>query len=244
VPTPDQEATEPDGRSGPGFEARIARDGTVFDARDASLLRAVDANGSLNAAVEALGRSFAHAQRRIVAMDESFGQLLERHRGGAGGGGSELTPMARDLLARFNRLRAEFSGVTAAPYTELAGNVVDRSGELATVETGIGRVRALTPAGAERVQLSVRGDAITLTTRSETPDENRISALNRFSGTVASIETGETVATVELDIDGVALLRALVTRPSVDRLGLEPGVAAVASFKATTTRAIPRRSTE
>jgi len=70
------------------FEARIGAGEVVFDAEDARLLRAVDEHESLNAATEALGRSFAHAQRRIVALEEAFGTLLERRRGGAGGGGS------------------------------------------------------------------------------------------------------------------------------------------------------------
>ncbi|MDZ7701573.1 MAG: TOBE domain-containing protein [Halobacteriales archaeon] len=222
-----------------GFEARLGRGDTGFDARDAALLRAVDEHGSLNAAVEALGRSFAHAQRRVVALEEAFGRLVERRRGGAGGGGSELTDAARDLLARFDRLRAEFAGVAGAPHTVLAGEVVDRDGELASVDTPVGTVRALAPPDAAAVEVSVRADAVTLTAPGETPADDGTSARNRFAGTVAEVDAGETVATVTVSLDGGAELAALVTLASVERLGLEPGREAVATFKATATRAVP-----
>ncbi|HET7325577.1 MAG TPA: LysR family transcriptional regulator, partial [Halococcus sp.] len=105
------------------FDAHIDADGVVFGARDAALLRAVDEYGSLNRAADALERSFSHAQRRIVEIEEVFGPLVERRRGGPGGGGSELTDEARNLLARFDRLRADFSGVAEATRTVLEGQV-------------------------------------------------------------------------------------------------------------------------
>lgn len=223
------------------FEVRIAQAGTVFDPRDAELLRAIEESGSLNAAVDALGRSFAHAQRRIVDLEDAFGALVERRRGGTGGGGSELTATARALLARYSRLRAEFSGVAAAPHTVLPGTVIDRDGELASVETPIGPVRSLAPPGAEEVEVSLRGDAVTLNTADNGSDPAETSALNQFHGTVETIEPGQTVATVEFTVGTDTRLRALVTRSSLERLGLEPGAAVVATFKATATRAVPRR---
>lgn len=223
------------------FEVRIAQDGTVFDPRDAELLRAIDVTGSLNAAVDTLGRSFAHAQRRIVGLEDAFGSLVERQRGGAGGGGSELTATAGELLARFSRLRAEFSGVAAAPYTVLPGTVIDRDGELASVDTRIGPVRSLAPPGADELAVSIRGDAITLNAAADDPDPAATSALNRFPGTVETIDPGQTVATVEIAVETDTRIRALVTRSSLERLGLEPGSAVVATFKATATRAVPRR---
>lgn len=233
------EGTAPGREPAAGFEARIGRGETVFDERDAALLRAVDEHGSLNGAADALGRSFAHAQRRIVALEDSFGRLVERRRGGAGGGGSELTGAARDLLARFARLRAEFSGVAAAPHTVLTGAVVDRDGELATVETAIGPVRALASLDADRVEVSVRADAVTLNAVGEAPDHDGTSARNRFTGEVEALDAGETIATVVLALEDGVRITALVTLASVERLGLEPGAEAVATFKATATRAVP-----
>lgn len=222
-----------------GFEARIGRGETDFDARDAALLRAVDEHGSLNAAAGALGRSFAHAQRRVVALETAFGRLVERQRGGTGGGGSELTDTARDLLARFDRLRAEFSGVAAAPQTVLAGRVVDREGEIAAVMTDVGPVRALAPPEADHVEVTVRADAVTLHAPADVPEADATSARNRFMGEVVAVDPGETVATVALEVGTGVRLAALVTLASVERLGLEPGTPTVATFKATATRAVP-----
>lgn len=234
-PTDDTAGTEA------GFEVRIGSGSVDFDARDAALLRAIDANGSLNRAAESLGRSFAHAQRRIVELERAFGRLVERQRGGAGGGGSELTGAARALLARYDRLRAEFSGVAAAPLTVLGGRVVARDGELAVVETEAGRVQAIAPPDADRVDVTVRADAVTLTAPAEVPEDDGTSARNRFTGEVIDVDAGETIATVGLAVaDGVDLA-AVVTVASVVRLGLEPGTAAVATFKATATRAVPAR---
>lgn len=222
-----------------GFEARIGRGDVVFDDRDAVLLRAIDEHGSLNRAADALGRSFSHAQRRIVDLERAFGKLVARQRGGSGGGGSELTDSARTLLVRFDRLRAEFSGVAAVPQTVLAGRVVGRDGELATVETDAGPVRALAPPEADRVDVTVRADAVTLTAPMAAPEDGGTSARNRFAGEVTRVDAGETVATVELAVADGVQLAALVTLASVQRLDLGPGTAAVATFKATATRAVP-----
>ncbi len=83
----------------------------ALTARDRTLLQAVAADVSLNAAADALGRSYAHAERRIVELEDAFGPLVDRSRGGSGGGGSELTDAAEQRLARFQRLQADFDGV-------------------------------------------------------------------------------------------------------------------------------------
>ena len=98
-----------------GFEARLQADGVTFEGRDATLLRAVDSEGSLNAAATSLGRSYSRCHERLADLEDAFGPLVERTRGGSGGGGSRLNDRARALLARFERLRAEFSGVAGGP---------------------------------------------------------------------------------------------------------------------------------
>lgn len=222
------------------FDTHIETDGVSFDARDADLLRAIDDHGSIHAATNALERSYAHAQRRVVELEEAVGPLVERKRGGSGGGGSTLTDDAADLLARFERLETAADGLTAVEETVLPGRVIDRDGELGTVETAVGTVRALVPA-AEAVEVTLRSDAITLTAPEDTPAPEDTSARNRFSGRVIAADAGETVVRVGIDIGGETPLLALVTRASVDRLGLEPGREVVTSFKATATRATPAR---
>jgi molybdopterin-binding protein len=59
-----------------------------------------------------------------------------------------------------------------------------------------------------------------------------ISARNRLSGIVRSVERDGVMALVELQA-GPFLITAAVTRDSVDELGLEEGVEATATVKAT-----------
>ncbi|MFC6905327.1 TOBE domain-containing protein [Halalkalicoccus tibetensis] len=219
-------------------ETRLAVGDLSVTARDVELLRAIAEHGSIHAAASALERSYAHAQRRVVELEEAAGPLVERTRGGSGGGGSTLTENARELLARFERLRTAADGLTAVVENVLPGRVVERDGELGVVDCPPGRVRALVPAEGEAVEATIRSDAITLSPPDGAPAPGETSARNRFPATVEAVERGEAVARVRLAVDGTPLV-ALVTRTSVERLGLEPGREVVASFKATATRATP-----
>ncbi len=223
----------------PEFDAYVGSDGVTVDTRDVELLRAIDSEGSLSSAATSLDRSYAHAQRRVVELEDAFGSLVERQRGGADGGGSELTDTAVDLLATFERVRTSFEGITEVAETVLAGTVVERDGELATVETAAGRVRALVPEGDGDVQLTLRADAVTLTDPDDTPLPDSTSARNRFSGTVSSVETGERVARVAVDVGADDPVLALVTERSRAKLDLKAGREVVVSFKATATRGVP-----
>lgn len=224
----------------PDVTPELRAEDVAFGADDARLLRAIDDRGSVNAAASALGRSRARATGRLDDLEAAFGSLVERTRGGAGGGGTALTDGARDLLARFDRLCTALSGVAAAEEAVLEGQVVDRDGELATVTTAVGDLRALAPAGAGRVQVSLRADAVTLHAPDEAPPAGGTSARNRLTGTVTDLERGESVAHVQVavsGVDGSATLVALVTLESVERMGLASGAEVVATFKATATRA-------
>jgi molybdate transport system regulatory protein len=217
---------------------------TTVTERDVELLSAISEHSSIHAASGALGRSYAHAQRRVVELEEVLGPLVERTRGGSGGGGSQLTDEARGLLARFERLETAADGLASVAETVFSGSVIERDGELGIVEGGFGRIRALVPpAGGEdereAVEVTIRSDAVTLTPPEETPAPDETSARNRFEGVVLNVDPGESVAKVEVDIGTETPLRTLLTRESVERLGLEPGREVVTSFKATATRATP-----
>jgi molybdopterin-binding protein len=97
----------------------------------------------------------------------------------------------------------------------------DRAGRLRTVRDA--RNRRLVPR-AEVERLSERP-------RRHTTD-HRLSARNRFTGVVRSIEVDGVMALVELEA-GPFLVTAAITRDSVEELGLEPGVVATAAVKAT-----------
>jgi molybdopterin-binding protein len=60
----------------------------------------------------------------------------------------------------------------------------------------------------------------------------RLSARNRMTGVVRSVEVDGVMALVEIEA-GPFLITAAVTRDSVEELGLAPGVEATATVKAT-----------
>ena len=76
------------------------------------LLELIDKTGSINAAAKEMKMSYKAAWERINGMNAIADQpLIERLTGGKGGGGTKLTPYARELIAtfhRFNELHHQF----------------------------------------------------------------------------------------------------------------------------------------
>lgn len=65
------------------------------------------------------------------------------------------------------------------------------------------------------------------------PGGERLTARNRFRGVIRSIETDGLLARVEIDVTEPARIVAIVTRESVEELGLEPGLGAAGVVKST-----------
>jgi molybdopterin-binding protein len=97
----------------------------------------------------------------------------------------------------------------------------DRAGKLRTVRDG--RNRRLVPE-EEIARLSDKPQ--------RPPTGAKLSARNRFAGVVRSVEVDGVMALVEIEA-GPFLVTAAVTRDSVEELGLERGVPATATVKAT-----------
>ena len=97
----------------------------------------------------------------------------------------------------------------------------DRAGKLLTVRDANNR-RRVPAAEVDRLTAHPR--------RHSTNDT--LSARNRFPGVVRSVEVDGVMALVELEA-GPYRLVAAVTRDAVEDLGLEPGVPATATVKAT-----------
>ena len=97
----------------------------------------------------------------------------------------------------------------------------DRDGKLATVRDARNR-RLVPPAEIER---------LTQRPRRHTTG-GRLSARNRFAGTITSVEADGVMAIVEIEA-GPFRVSAAVTRDAVDELGLAEGVRATATIKAT-----------
>lgn len=220
------------------FDARLGKGDVTLTERDVELLRGIDDYGSIHEAAVALERSYSRAQQRIVELESAFGSLVERTRGGSGGGGSTLTDRARGLLSRYDRLYMEFTSVAETAETVLSGRVDDREGDLATVETAAGRLLAIVPTESESVRLTVRADAVTLHVPEESSTGGDTSARNRLTGEVVDVDAGDAVAVVRVDVGAETPLSAIVTIDSARRLGLETGTPVAASFKATATHGV------
>lgn len=216
-------------------DVALAVGDVTIDGDDVALLSTVAETGSLRQATRELGRSYAHALRRIEAIEAEVGTLTERRRGGATGGGTRLTDRGHELLAEFAGLAGAVSGDPGRGVNRLTGTVSHRLGALVVVETPPGPVRALAPGASGRITLAIPAHAITLHPPAGAPTGAPSSARNRLAGRVERVDLTDDVATVGLGCRDAAL-RATITRESLDRLGLETGDAVVAAFKATATR--------
>ncbi|AHG00405.1 molybdenum-binding protein [Halostagnicola larsenii XH-48] len=237
-----------------GYKTELSVDGVTIDQRDIEMLEAIDQHGSMHAAADALGRSYARLQQRIVELEGALGDLTERRRGGKDGGGTELTSTALEVRRQFERHRTELDGVARATESVFAGTVRERTGTLGTVDTAVGPVVALVPAGATTVQVGVRSDAVVLSDPEESSTGGETSFRNRFTGTVSSVDSNAGVAKVTLELERACEptagsesiadieLETLITEESVDSLEIVVGKTLCASFKATAARAIPMAS--
>ena len=109
------------------------------------LLRAIDQAGSINGAARLVKGSYRHAWEVLRRAEEALGMaLVQRQTGGEGGGGSRLTPGAREWLARHARLRQEadrcLRGAAEAPAQ---GDLLVIATTICPVDVGLlGRLEA------------------------------------------------------------------------------------------------------
>jgi molybdate transport system regulatory protein len=76
----------------------------LFGMGRVKILEAIDRGGSINAAAKALKMSYRAVWGRIKATEERLGV---RTAGGASGGGSTLTPYAKDLIRVYKAFRRQ-----------------------------------------------------------------------------------------------------------------------------------------
>jgi molybdate transport system regulatory protein len=87
------------------------------------LLEAIDAHGSLSRAAEALDIPYRTAWERVKATEGEIGfRLLDSESGGQDGGGSRLTPQARDLCRRFRRVSGGIQEVVSRRFATEFGD--------------------------------------------------------------------------------------------------------------------------
>lgn len=94
----------------------------VFGDGKCRLLEQIDQAGSLKAAAKALRMSYRGLWGRLREMERRLGvKLVTRRTGGAGGGGSQLTPEAHKLLQRYRRFREGVNAMVDSRFEEVFG---------------------------------------------------------------------------------------------------------------------------
>ena len=84
------------------------------------LLKAVDAEGSISRAAKQCNISFRRAWSYLNSAEKNFGiKLLDRKKGGAGGGRSTLTPEARRLIEKFDVLSHDTGRYASKRFEDL-----------------------------------------------------------------------------------------------------------------------------
>jgi molybdate transport system regulatory protein len=90
------------------FKVWLDNDGKAFGEGPYELLKRVEQTQSLHQAANQLGMSYSKAWKLIGAMEKRLGfALIERKVGGYSGGGSQVTPKARDLMSHYERFRLD-----------------------------------------------------------------------------------------------------------------------------------------
>lgn len=102
----------------------IEREGeVVLSEWRVELLEAIEANGSLSRAAEALDIPYRTAWERVKATEAALGiRLLESESGGVDGGGSRLTAEARDICRRFHRVSSGIQEVVSRRFAAEFGD--------------------------------------------------------------------------------------------------------------------------
>lgn len=91
----------------PRIKLRLEYPGLILGPGKADLLEAIDATGSISAAGRRMKMSYRRAWSLIDEMNAAFAQpVVDRSRGGPGGGGAALTDFGRQVLAHFRALEA------------------------------------------------------------------------------------------------------------------------------------------
>lgn len=90
------------------YKIWLEKEEKVFGEGPANILTLVEEKGSLNQAAEAMEMSYSQAWHLIKQLEDRLGfKLLKAYSGGKNGGGSQLTPEARQLQQRYNDFKKE-----------------------------------------------------------------------------------------------------------------------------------------
>jgi len=238
----------------------LKSENSTFDARRIKLLEKIDETGSMLKAAKEVGISYKAAWDAIDKMNNLADEpLVMKVTGGRKGGGSTLTPYARELIVAFydlieaqdrtlemieNQNRAGMSFFLASTknlfschiQSIVSGDVnatigLNLRGEdmLAAVITR-DSVKRLELAQGDRIYALVNESAISLL-----KGDGRnlaVSARNRLLGKVSRIVSSGVSAEVEIRLPGGQAIYVVMTAASIDSMDLKEEDVVTALFKA------------
>lgn len=95
----------------------------IFGEGPYRLLKAVDETGSLRQAAIGMEMAYTKARKLLINAEKGFGkQLVIPTTGGSHGGGSVLSPEAKELLANYELWKKKSREVNEMLYEEIFGN--------------------------------------------------------------------------------------------------------------------------
>lgn len=98
--------------------------GKAFGEGPYQLLKKVEQTGSLHQASAEIGMSYTKAWRLMRNLEKRLNfPVLERHAGGAFGGGAFITPEGQNLLSRYEKFRKEVQEALERIYKKHFGSM-------------------------------------------------------------------------------------------------------------------------
>jgi molybdate transport system regulatory protein len=95
-------------------------DEIAFGPGKADLLEAIRETGSISGAGKKMGMSYRRAWLLVDAMNRCFQQpLVDTAKGGANGGGTQLTPLGSQVLQQYRALLQEVASITDKHFEHL-----------------------------------------------------------------------------------------------------------------------------
>ena len=90
------------------YKVWLDKNGKAFGDGPYELLRWVEKTKSLHQAARQMGMAYSKAWRLIQTLEERLGfPILERKAGGKSGGGSRVTPNAKELMKHYEKFRQD-----------------------------------------------------------------------------------------------------------------------------------------
>jgi len=98
--------------------------GKAFGEGPYELLERVEKTNSLHRAAHQMGMSYSKAWKLIQTMEKRLGfVLLDKKIGGPSGGGSQVTPKAKDLMKRYVRFEKDVGKAIEKIYQKHFGSM-------------------------------------------------------------------------------------------------------------------------